>query len=54
MVVVNVLILGSRFSVIFVFFKSIKVVDGMVFNLFNNVWDVNFIFWYFFEKRDVN
>lgn len=52
--VVNVLTPGSRPSVIPVPLKPIKAVDGMAFNLFNNVWDVNFIFWYPFEKRDVN
>lgn len=52
--VVNVLTPGSRPSVIPVPLKPIKAVDGMAFNLFNNIWDVNFIFWYPFEKRDVN
>lgn len=52
--VVNVLTPGRGPSVIPVPLQPIKAVDGVAFNLFNNVWDVNFIFWYPFEKRDTN
>ena len=34
--------------------KPLSEVTGMAFNLFNNVWDVNWIFWYPFERRDLD
>ncbi|KAJ8311291.1 hypothetical protein KUTeg_011158 [Tegillarca granosa] len=34
--------------------KPIMSVDGMAFNLYNNLWDTNYIYWYPFEQRDIN
>ncbi|XP_052061610.1 uncharacterized protein LOC127701658 [Mytilus californianus] len=34
--------------------KPLNEVNGMAFNLYNNIWDVNWIFWYPFEKRDLD
>ncbi|KAJ8302872.1 hypothetical protein KUTeg_019268, partial [Tegillarca granosa] len=32
--------------------KPISSVDGMAFNLYNNLWDTNYILWYPFEQQD--
>ncbi|KAJ8311290.1 hypothetical protein KUTeg_011157 [Tegillarca granosa] len=34
--------------------KPIMSVDGMAFNLYNNLWGTNYIYWYPFEQRDID
>lgn len=33
---------------------SINKVTGMAFNMYNNVWETNYIFWYPYRKEDNN
>ncbi|KAK3090828.1 hypothetical protein FSP39_014977, partial [Pinctada imbricata] len=51
---VNILTPENGPSVIPLPLTPIKSVSGVAFNLLNNVWDVNYIFWYPFEVRDTD
>ena len=50
--VVNVLTPDQYVTAIPLPRKQLKSVTGMAFNLYNNVWETNYIFWYPFRKID--
>lgn len=50
--VVNVLTPDNYVSAIPLPLSAIKSVTGVAFNLYNNVWETNFIFWYPYRKID--
>lgn len=52
--VVNVLTNEDFVSEIPLPLNKISSVTGMAFNLYNNVWETNYIFWYPYRKEDVN
>ncbi|KAJ8302871.1 hypothetical protein KUTeg_019267 [Tegillarca granosa] len=51
---VNILSPGLDISTMPLPLTPLKTVDGVAFNLYNNVWDVNYIFWYPFLNQDNN
>ncbi|XP_067655022.1 uncharacterized protein [Haliotis asinina] len=51
--IVTVLTDADPVSVIPLPLTPIKNINGMAFQLFNNIWDVNFIFWYPYVKEDM-
>lgn len=52
--VVNILTESDYVSVIPSTLKPISNMNGFAFNLFNNVWETNFIFWYPYKQEDVH
>ena len=52
--VVNLITDTNSVSVMPLPLMPINTVRGAAFNIFNNIWDVNFIFWYPFDQRDNN
>ncbi|XP_071104844.1 uncharacterized protein [Haliotis cracherodii] len=51
--IVTVLTDADPISAIPLPLTPIKDINGMAFQLFNNIWDVNFIFWYPYTKEDM-
>lgn len=51
---VNILSPGLDVSTMPLPLTPLKTVDGVAFNLHNNVWDVNYIFWYPYISQDTN
>ncbi|WAR11643.1 hypothetical protein MAR_025823 [Mya arenaria] len=52
--VVNILTDQQYVSMIPVPLKPISSVQGVAFNLYNNVWETNYIFWYPYCKEDID
>ena len=52
--VVNLLTPDNYVSAIPLPLSPIKSITGVAFNLYNNVWETNYIFWYPYRREDVN
>lgn len=51
---VNVLTSENYVSTLPLPLSPIPDVTGMAFNIYNNIWDVNYIFWYPFQMSDTD
>ena len=52
--VVNLLTPKDYVSAIPLPLSPIQSVNGVAFNLYNNVWETNYIFWYPYRKIDID